>query len=372
MNSQARTHRRLVVPSERAMFDAVAARDASYDGVFFYGVVTTGVYCLPSCASRSARRENLRFFPSLEAVRQAGYRPCKLCRPEAANHTAERLLKVARHIEQNAEQRLTLAVLSKIVEMSPSRLQKAFKAMFGASPKAFQDALRVRRLKSALKSGDEVTGAIFSAGYGSTSRVYGKAMNSLGMTPASYRSGGEGEDIHYAYRESALGPLLMAATDRGVCFVQFGDSAETLADRLRAEFPAASIRRSSSEGDAQLDAWVDALDRHLLAESPRPDLPLDLRGTLLQLKVWRFLLSVPEGDVLSYGELADAIGEKKAVRAVASACGRNRVGILVPCHRVLRGNGELGGYRWGLDRKRTLLDLERRGRPDARDADSRT
>jgi len=341
------------------MYDAIRNRDASYDGRFYYGVVTTGVFCLPSCSARLANRDNVRFFGDAKSALAAGFRACRKCRPEQPGNRIDDLIELARHIQAHADERLTLADLSRRAGLSESRLQKKFKSVFGVSPKAYQDAARLGRLKSALKDGEDVTGAIFSAAYGSTSRVYGEAARSMGMTPSVYRAGGEGERIFYAFRESALGPLMMAATDRGVCFAQFGDGEAALLDQLQAEFPNAEIARSRGQDGPELDRWIEALDAHLSRHAPRPDVPLDLRGTAFQLKVWRFLLSVGEGDVVSYGEVATGIGKPRAVRAAASACGANRVGVLIPCHRVLRGNGELGGYRWGAERKRTLLEMER-------------
>ncbi|MDH3915299.1 MAG: methylated-DNA--[protein]-cysteine S-methyltransferase [Chromatiales bacterium] len=344
---------------ESEMRAALAKRDKAYDGRFYYGVVTTGVFCRPSCAARPARPENIRFFADDKAALIAGFRPCKRCRPVETPADLARLVETARHIEANAEEKLTLAALAQRVEVSPSRLQRTFSEAFGVSPKAYQDLIRRRRLKAALKSGDDVTGAIFAAGYGSTSRVYGRAARNLGMTPTSYRSGGMGEAIAYSCRNTALGPMMMAATDSGVCFVQFGDSPEALLKQLRAEFPKADLQKSTAQNSPELDSWVKALDEYLAGDAPRPDLPVDLRGTAFQVKVWRFLMSVEEGTVMSYGELASGIKKTGAARAVASACAANRIGVLVPCHRVLRGNGDLGGFRWGMERKRALLDMER-------------
>jgi len=214
-------------------------------------------------------------------------------------------------------------------------------------------------LKGGLKAGKSVLDSIAEAGFQSTSRVYGRVVRNLGMTPSAYRAGGAGEIIAYAYRDTALGPLLMAATDRGVCFAQFGDSESALIGQLRAEFSSASIVASSMANSAELDAWIHALEAHIRGTAPRPDLPLDLRGTAFQIRVWKFLLGISEGEVLSYGEVATGIGEPKAVRAAASACAANRIAVLVPCHRVLRADGGLGGYRWGLERKRALIDRER-------------
>ena len=284
------------------------------------------------------------------------------CRPGAPESRLTQLVEAARYIETHAEERLTLRQLAGQVGLSPSRFQRVFKAAFGVSPKAWQDAFRMKRLKTALKEGDDVTGAIFSAGFGSLSRVYGERVRSIGMTPGAYRSGGAGETIAYASRETALGVLLMAATQRGVAFVQFGEDPGALLEQFRREFPNAALVASDAQEAPELDAWIAALDEHLGHGAPRPELPLDLRGTAFQMKVWRFLLSVREGDVISYGELASGIERPQAARAVASACAANRIAVLVPCHRVLRGDGELGGYRWGLERKRALLDAERSGR----------
>jgi len=351
-----------IIPSTAQMRKAIRNRDAAYDGRFFFGVVTTGVYCRPSCPSRAARPENIRFFADPASAASAGFRPCRKCRPDTLGEELERIVEVARHIEANAETRQTPAALAARAGMSEGRFRKLFKATFGVSPKAYQDAARLERLKGSLKRGDDVAGAIFGAGFGSTSRVYGEAARNMGMTPAAYRSGGKGEDIFYAYRKSAMGPLMMAATARGVCFAQFGENRRALLEQLRQEFPGAAISPSPATNAPALDDWIEALDRHLANQAPRPDLPLDLRGTAFQLKVWRFLLGVREGDVVSYSEVANGIGAPKAVRAAASACGANRIGVLVPCHRVLRGDGAIGGYRWGVERKRTLLDIERGNR----------
>ena len=353
---------RKTVPAKEEMVAAVMDRNPDYDGRFFYGVLTTGVYCRPSCKSRRPRKENLRFFASGSDAEADGFRACKRCRPDQLDQEVEQLVSIARYILEHADEKLPLSRLATVSGMSASRLQKAFKKALGVSPKQFQDAARLGQLKEALKQGDQITGAIFSAGFGSTSRVYGAAARSLGMTPAAYRKGGEGERIRYACRDTALGPLLMAATERGVCFAQFGDSEQALLRQLGEEFPAAVIEPSPATGHESLDAWMQSLDAYLSASAPRPDLPLDLRGTAFQMKVWRFLLGIREGDVVSYSEVAEGIGKPSAVRAAASACGKNRVGVLVPCHRVLRGDGQLGGYRWGVDRKRSLLDLERRNR----------
>lgn len=349
----------MTMPSQQNMRTAIADRDAAYDGRFVYGVITTGVFCKPSCKSRHAKAENLRFFEDTQAAMRSGFRPCKRCQPVSIASELTKPVDIARYIESHAEERLTLAHLSAIAGLSASRLQRLFRTTFGITPKAFQDAIRMQRFKSSLKQGEDVTGAIFSAGFGSISRVYGEKMRNIGMSPSAYRAGGAGETIVYACRQSALGPILMAATEKGVCFVQFGQDTQFLLKQLKDEFPRASITRSAAENSEAVDDWINALDAHISGGAPRPDLPLDLRGTAFQIMVWKFLLSIPEGKIISYAELAKSIHRPKAFRAAASACAANRIAVLVPCHRVLRGDGGLGGYRWGLERKRVLLDLER-------------
>jgi AraC family transcriptional regulator of adaptative response/methylated-DNA-[protein]-cysteine methyltransferase len=272
----------------------------------------------------------------------------------------ERMERLADFITTHADESLPLARLAREVAMSPHHLQRTFTAVVGVSPKAYQAAQRLARFKEGLRDGDSVLDATFDAGYGSTSRVYEQVTGGLGMTPSAYRRGGEGESITWAVRHTAFGYLLMAATVRGVCLVEFGDSEAELVSRLGAEFPRAQLVPAAEAAREPLAAWMDALDAHVMNGAPRPELPLDLRGTAFQIKVWRFLLSVKPGRVVSYGELADGIGHPDAVRAVGTACGANRIAVLVPCHRALRADGSLGGYRWGLERKRVLLDSERR------------
>jgi len=347
------------MPSEQEMQAAVAKRDRSRDGDFCYGVITTGVCCKPSCPSRFAKPENLRFFRNIEAALVAGFRLCKRCQSADGSSRVAGLVKIARHIEDNADDRLTLTALADIAGLSPSRLQRAFREAFGVSPKAYQDAARMRRFKQSLKDRKGVTEAIFASGFGSISRVYGEAARNLGMPPKAYGAGGAGEVITYACRITALGLLAMAATHKGVCFAKFGNDEASLISDLKAEFPNATLRPSPSCDTSELDAWIKALDQHVSKGAPRPELPLDMRGTAFQMKVWHFLTSTREGDILSYSKLAAYIDKPTAVRAVASACARNRIGVLIPCHRVLRGDGGLGGYRWGVERKQALLHLER-------------
>jgi len=351
--------------TEHQQRTAVANRDSAYDGRFVYAVVTTGVYCRPSCAARPARPENLRFFADGAAAADAGYRPCRRCRPDQPTPGFDTAVTAARYIEIHCDERLTLTAIATAAGCSPGTLKPAFVRAFGITPKAYQQALRLGTLKDALRRGKTVTTAVHDAGYGSTSRVYDGPARHLGMTPGAYRRGGRDEDIVYAARDTGLGPLLMAATARGVCFAQFGDDPAELQTRLAAEFSQARLSPSPAATAPALDAWIEALVTHLERRAPCPELPLDLRGTALQMQVWQFLLGVPEGEVVSYAEVAAAVDRPRAARAVANACGANRIAVLVPCHRVLRGDGGLGGYRWGMARKRALLDAERACRAGA-------
>lgn len=344
-------------------FPRVRSRDKAADGQFVYAVGTTGVFCRPSCAARPARPENMAFYATPGEAEAAGFRACKRCKPTDNSSTdgiAAKMELVASHIAAHADEPLTLDQLAIVAGLSPFHLQRTFKAVMGVTPKEYHSAKRLGAFKARLRAGDSVLGAVFDAGYGSTSRVYEQVDGGLGMTPSAYRAGGEGEAIVHAVRDTALGPLMMAATERGVCFVQFGDDAESLLKQLAAEFPKAGFRPADMDGNAALQDWMEALHAHLSSGGPRPALPLDLRGTAFQIRVWRFLLGVRSGEVVSYAEVARGIGAPRAVRAAASACGANRIAVLVPCHRALRGDGGLGGYRWGLDRKRVLLDQERR------------
>ena len=349
------------MPDADACWQAVLTRDASADGRFYYAVRRPGVYCRPSCPSRRPKRENVSFHSSPEDAEAAGFRACLRCRPRAVTGTdpaRDVVAAMARYIDADADAPLSLGDLARRAGYSRWHFQRAFTAIMGVSPKAYHAAARLKRLKASLREGGGVAGAMFEAGFGSTSRGYAMADGHIGMTPVAYRAGGLGETIHFACRDTAYGTLLMAATTRGVCLVEFGEDEAALRRRLSEEFPNAAI--VPSPASSALDDWVAALGRHLDAGAPRPDLPLDLRGTAFQVKVWRFLLSVKDGDVVSYAEVARGIGAPTAVRAAASACGANRIAVLIPCHRVLRGDGGIGGYKWGVERKRALLGGERR------------
>ena len=307
---------------------ALKARDPAADGTFVYAVKTTGVFCRPSCPARPARPENVRFFASGAEAEAAGFRACLRCRPLAAegrDPVTERVEALAAFIRAHADEPLPLARLAGEAGLSPFHLQRSFKAVLGISPREYHAAERLKAFKAALREGDSVIGAVFEAGYGSTSRVYERVDGGLGMTPSAYRAGGAGESIVHAVRETSLGRLMMAATDRGVCFVQFGDSAEALVDQLRSEFPGAALQPAGEDARVPLDAWMNALDDHLSRAAPRPDLPLDLRGTAFQVRVWRFLLSIKPGEVVSYFELAAGVerparcvGRGQRVRALTA------------------------------------------------------
>jgi AraC family transcriptional regulator of adaptative response/methylated-DNA-[protein]-cysteine methyltransferase len=347
---------------EEEMWRAVVDRDASFNGVFFFGVLTTGVFCRPSCKCRQPLRRNVRFFDNAEDAQRAGLRACLRCKPlnAADEHPAARQIrKVCEHIRAHSEEPLPLTELAQLAGLSPFHFQRSFKTVTGVTPKQYLEQCRLDALKGALRSRRSVTDAIYEAGFGSSSRVYGRADSRLGMTPGEYRAGGKGVRISYAAADCPLGRMMIGATDRGICFLQFADRDSELLDKLRREYPEAEIGAIPEPYSGDFDDWMSALREYLEDGSPRLDLPLDVRATAFQMKVWRYLQSIPAGHVESYAEVAAGIGQPAAARAVARACASNRVALVIPCHRVIRGTGELGGYRWGLERKRTLLDRER-------------
>ena len=350
------------LPTDVARLAAVSTRNAAFDGLFVYAVRTTGVYCRPSCRSRPARPENLRFFETPAGAEAAGFRACRRCRPAervVPSAAAATVRSLCRTMASHDERPLTLAELARRAGYSATHLQRLFTRVVGVSPREYQDALRLARLKLALRRGASVTVAADAAGYGSSSRLHERAVPRLGMTPSSYRAGAGSETLYFALRTTRLGHALMAATERAVAFLEFGDSEQDLTARLAAEFPRATLVRSAAEHSAALDRWLDAFTAYLDRSAPAPDLPLDIRGTAFQVRVWKFLRTLKDGEVLTYAELASRLGMPRAVRAVASACARNRIAVLIPCHRILRSDGGLGGYRWGLGRKSDLLDRER-------------
>lgn len=337
-------------------WQAVCRRDASYNGLFYYGVRSTGVFCRPACSARRPRRDRIVFFETCEDARKAGFRPCLRCRPadETADPEATLIARACRMLEESSESPLQLADLSARLGVSPYHLQRTFKAAIGVTPRQYAAARRVGSFKDYIRSGRSVSEAIYHSGYGSSSRLYEEAARSLGMTPAAYRRGGKGERIVYATVSCHLGRMLVAATGRGVCAISFGEDDEALIGALLKEYPAAEI----SSGEDHLKPWIEELLEHLAGLRPRLDLPLDLQATSFQLRVWEALRQIPYGETRSYRMVAAAIDAPTAVRAVARACASNPVALANPCHRAIREDGHLGGYRWGLERKRQLLEKE--------------
>ncbi len=351
--------------NENQCWEAVQKRDAAQDGKFYVGVITTGVFCRPSCHSRAALRKNVRFYETPAQAERDGLRPCLRCRPLAAagkDPNTERVRELCRYIDENTDSRLKLSDLAMHVGISPYHLQRSFKAIAGVSPRQYVEAARLKKLKSSLKTSKDVTEAVYDAGFGSSSRAYERADTRLGMTPGQYRAGGHGVKISYVTANTLVGRMMIGATDRGLCFVQFGDTREGLLAMLKKEYPAAQLEPMREPYHPQFAKWMDALARHLSGGQPDLHLPLDIRATSFQMRVWNYLQGIPYGQVQSYSEVAAGIGQPKASRAVARACASNRVAIVIPCHRVIRGTGELGGYRWGLARKRALIDRERSSR----------
>src|SRR5690349_7650463 len=332
-------------PTER--WQAVMARDRRFDGAFVYAVRSTGIYCRPSCASRRPRRTQVTFYPIPEAAEREGYRACRRCHPADApgNDPAVTLVRdAARAIA--AGQR---------PQGDARRLTRAFKRVLGVTPRAYADARRVGRFKQELKRRKQVSPALYQAGYGSSSRVYERTDAHLGMTPATYAKGGVGVGIAYTTVATALGLLLVAATERGVCRVALGDTDAALEAELSAEFPAARVVQDKS---GKLAGSVSAILAYLDGREPDLDLPLDIRATAFQRRVWQELQKIPFGQTRTYAQIAQRIGQPKAARAVARACATNPAALVIPCHRVVRGNGDFGGYRWGVERKEALLENE--------------
>lgn len=348
---------------DEACWDAVLRRDRAADGRFVFGVRTTGVYCRPSCPARRPLRENVRFYATPADARRDGLRACLRCQPDLGACPAW-ILDLCRHIRAACDDpaALTLPALAARVKRSPAHLQRTFRALVGVSPREFAERCRLDNFRRALRRADSVTGAIYDAGFGSSSRVYERTDKSLGMTPGEYRAGGKGVAITHATVSTSLGLLLIAATDRGLCCVQFGDrEADLLAD-LRREFPRAVLQPIADPPPPAFAAWIAALRRHIDEGRPHPDLPLDVRASAFQTRVWTFLRQIPPGETRSYADVAAAIGAPRATRAVARACATNPVALAIPCHRVIRAGGDLSGYRWGRERKRQLLARERDAR----------
>ena len=339
-----------------AMWEAVRRRDPTYDGAFFTAVRTTGVYCRPSCASRPARRENVSFYPSAEAAERAGFRACKRCRPDrlgAPDPQVEAVKRACERIEA-AEEAPSLADLAADAGLSPFHFHRVFKKVAGVTPKAFAAQMRARRAAERLATAGTVTEAIYDAGFNSSSRFYETAAARLGMTPTALRRGGDGATIRFAVGEASLGAVLVAATDKGVSAIMLGDDPDALVRELQDRFPRAELKG----GDAAFERMVAQVVGLVEGPGQRLDLPLDIRGTAFQQQVWQALRAIPPGTTATYAEIAKAVGRPKAVRAVAQACAANPLAVAIPCHRVVRTDGSLSGYRWGVERKRKLLDRE--------------
>ena len=344
------------IASDDLRWNAVIARDAKHDGEFVFAVSTTGVFCRPSCAARRPRRENVQFFLTPERAEHAGYRACLRCKPKSfsGDAQADGVKAICRFIEQHLDEPVTLDRLGKEFHQSPFHLQRRFKAVLGITPREYADSCRLRLLKRNLQAGDSVTRAMYDAGYGSSSRLYERTASQLGMTPDKYRRGAIAASIRYTCAESPLGRMLIAATERGICSIQFARTDGELIEGLKREFPFAG--RKSDDGG--LKSWASALLKHMRGKDPVSSLPLDIRATAFQRRVWTYLQKIPFGATRSYSEVAKAIGRPTAARAVARACATNPVAVAIPCHRVVREDGSMGGYRWGIERKKTLLEME--------------
>ena len=347
---------------DQQRWQAVLNRDAGSDALFVYGVRTTGIFCKPSCRSRRPNPENVTFYADSAAAELDGLRACLRCKPasEQTDEAAALVRKACRLLQGSMEAPLSYKVLAERAGLSAAHFHRTFKQVLGVTPKQYVDELRVEKLKSELRHGAGVTASLYSAGYGSSSRLYERSDGNLGMTPGQYRKGGEGAVIAYVTTATKdFGRLMLAATDRGLCFLQFGEREAELLARLQTEYPRASLRPVTEPHHIQLQSWMDSVNDFLAGQSMTLlGMPVDVRATAFQKRVWNYLQQIPYGETRSYSRIAQELGAPKATRAVAGACAANRVALLIPCHRVLRNNGELGGFRWGLERKRALLDLE--------------
>jgi AraC family transcriptional regulator, regulatory protein of adaptative response / methylated-DNA-[protein]-cysteine methyltransferase len=338
-------------------WQSVLARDRAQDGVFVFAVSSTGIYCRPSCPAKHPRRTNVTFFRTPDAAEKAGYRACLRCKPKAIDgDTNLKLVKaVCRFIEQHLDESITLPQLGTAFNRSPFHLQRVFKAVLGVTPRAYTESCRMKQLKRNLQAGHSVTRAMYDAGYSSSSRLYERTASHLGMSPDKYRRGSIATTIRYSCTDSPLGRMLVAATDKGICAIQFADSDEELEHGLKHEFPFAIRRRD----DDAIQQWTQELLRHMTGRALNAALPLDIQATAFQRRVWTYLQSIPFGETRSYSAVAKNIGQPTAARAVARACATNRIAVAIPCHRVVRESGDLAGYRWGIARKKALLDFEK-------------
>jgi AraC family transcriptional regulator of adaptative response/methylated-DNA-[protein]-cysteine methyltransferase len=341
--------------TERA-WEAVLERDRRFDGQFVYGVASTKVYCRPSCPSRRPSRDQVTFFDSSRLAEAAGFRACRRCRPESAEgpETERRIEQARRYLDEHYDEPVTLQQLAGEIGMSPYYLQRAFKRLVGSSPKEYRDMRRMEQFKTSLKRGETVTNATYEAGFGSSSRVYERANSDLGMTPSVFQAGGLGTTISFTTKATVMGRMLVAVTKRGIVTVRLGNSEASLVASLRRDYPMATLRRDA----VGLQRYITGVLRCLTANGEACRLPLDLNASAFQRQVWKALQRIPCGSTRSYRDVARAMGQPAAARAVARACATNPIAVAIPCHRVIREDGRLGGYRWGLQRKHRLLALE--------------
>ncbi|MBL8659963.1 MAG: bifunctional DNA-binding transcriptional regulator/O6-methylguanine-DNA methyltransferase Ada [Rhodospirillales bacterium] len=355
-----------LTPSQSALdaarWSAVLARDATAAGDFRYGVRSTGIYCRPGCGARRPRRENVAFFRTSAEARAAGFRPCRRCRPDASkpdDGIVARIDEACRLIEA-AEEAPTLETVARAVGLSRHHFHRAFTAALGVTPRAYAAACRTRRLRAGLGDASSVTAAAYGAGFNSSGRFYAQSNAILGMTPRAYRAGGADAEIRFAVGQCALGAILVAATGKGICAISLGDDPETLVRDLEDRFSAARLIGADPAFEATV-ARVVGLIEATGASGARLDMPLDIRGTAFQQQVWQALCAIPPGETRTYSEIAADLGTPRAVRAVARACAANPLAVAIPCHRVVRRDGDISGYRWGVERKRALLEREARG-----------
>jgi AraC family transcriptional regulator of adaptative response/methylated-DNA-[protein]-cysteine methyltransferase len=351
-----RTIEKLKNSKNDRQYAAVLGRDKAFDGMFVYSVATTGVYCRPSCPSRHAKRENMAFYATPGEAEAAGFRPCKRCKPNAASLAAEhaQLIADACRLIETAEEVSTLDALAAQLGVSPFHFHRIFKAITGVTPKAYATAHRQKRVRDSLKRSNTVTEAIHEAGFNSSGRFYANSEKVLGMTPTTFRTGGKDTTLRFAVGRSSLGAVLVAASDKGIAAILLGDDPQVLVRDLEDRFPKAEL----VGGDRDFENVVAKVIALIEAPGQDFDLPLDVRGTAFQHRVWQALREIPVGTTASYAEIAERIGMPKAVRAVAAACAANRLAVAIPCHRVVKNDGALSGYRWGVERKRELIARE--------------
>jgi AraC family transcriptional regulator, regulatory protein of adaptative response / methylated-DNA-[protein]-cysteine methyltransferase len=356
MNAQRQERKQTVSPRAEARYwQATLARDTRADGAFFFAVKSTQVYCRPSCPARRPLRKNTLFFSTRREAEQQGFRPCRRCKPNEIPAAVRIVQRAAQVLGSDFDEAMNIAELARKVGVKTEALRRAFRQQAGLTPKELAATLRLRKFKKLLRGGSNITDALYATGYGSSSRVYERSDAQLGMTPATYQKGGKGMKIRYTTAKSSLGEVLVAATERGVSAVYLGDAAGKLVNELRDEYPRAEI----TAADGAFAEWVEEIVARMEGSAPRRELALDLQATAFQRRVWQELQRIPRGTTRTYSQIARAVGKPRAVRAVARACATNPVSIVVPCHRVVRADGKLAGYRWGLSRKEKLLERER-------------